>query len=490
MDKTNGMKKWILGVAAVLFVFGCRAQERIPVQKLTEDYDVFRAVFESANAGIYKYHSKREVDSVFSANRERITKKTSYRDFYSIVWDVIDFTGSCHNGLSYPDSLDKAISSKKIFFPVPLKWLSGKLYSNFENPELPLGSEILSVNQTDVKVFAKNISKYLSTDGHNTTGKYAFLETDWLPFYIYLATGEQAKFRVKYQKDGIVRTAILQAVDYKTTLANFKGRFVPDYEKERKKSKYSFQWMDETTGLLTVRTFGMGGPSSEGHRKYAAFLDSVFVDLKDKGVKNIVVDVRGNGGGNDPNDLLLYSYLTQRDFRENLAAFTLFNTVPLKPYFVEEEPDEMRDLEEMLKEEHSNLREGKYYQNDSINPIWHPNPNAFQGKVYLLISPLVASAGSLFASLVKSDEQSVVIGEETLGGYYGHTGHIPVAYRLPNTQLLLRFSIVDLEQDVKVLPDQKRGDGVKPDHAIELKMEDYLNNVDAALEFARQQTRK
>lgn len=479
------MKQLIVGIA-LLLARDCMAQERISAQKLTEDYDVFRAVFESANAGIYKYHSKKEVDSVFSANRNRITRKTTYRDFYSIVWEVIDYTGSCHNRLTYPDSLDKMISSKPVFFPVPLKYLDGKLYANFDHPEIPLGSEILAVNKQSAAAFAKRVSNYLSTDGHNTSGKYAFLETDWLPFYVYLAIGEQKRFNVRHRKDGVVRTATVAAVDYPTTLSNFKARFVPEYEKQRKKSKYAFRYLDETTGLLTVRTFGMGGPSSEGHRKYAAFLDSVFTELHAQRTKNIVVDIRGNGGGNDPNDLLLYSYLTERDFRENTSAFTLFNTVPLKQYFVEEEADEIRDLEEMLQAEHPHLRDGKYYQSDSLNPVWKPNPKAFRGKVYLLTSPLVASAGSLFASLVKSDEHSVVIGEETLGGYDGHTGHIPVTYRLPNTQLLLSFSIVNLEQDVKPLPDQQFGDGVKPDYPVELHIEDYLNHVDTVLEFAKQ----
>lgn len=86
-----------------------------------------------------------------------------------------------------------------------------------------------------------------------------------------------------------------------------------------------------------------------------------------------------------------------RNFRENRSAFTLFNSVPLKQYFVEEEEDEIQDLEGDLKEEHSVLINGKYYQNESFNEIWRPNPNTFQGKSYLLISPFVASAGSLFA---------------------------------------------------------------------------------------------
>ena len=88
--------------------------------------------------------------------------------------------------------------------------------------------------------------------------------------------------------------------------------------------------------------------------------------------------------------------------------------------------------------------------------------------------------------MVKSDKHSIVIGQESLGGYYGHTGHIPVTYKLPNTELLLTFSIVDLEQDVQKLTDQKYGDGVKPDYNIEPTIEDYLNNKDIVLEFAKQ----
>jgi C-terminal processing protease CtpA/Prc len=101
------------------------------------------------------------------------------------------------------------------------------------------------------------------------------------------------------------------------------------------------------------------------------------------------------------------------------------------------------------------------------------------------VSPFVASAGSLFASMVKSDDESLVIGQETLGGYYGHTGHIPVTYRLPKTGLLLTFSIVDLEQDVQKLSDQTYGDGIKPDYPVEQTIEEYFQSTDTLLEFAK-----
>lgn len=113
-----------------------------------------------------------------------------------------------------------------------------------------------------------------------------------------------------------------------------------------------------------------------------------------------------------------------------------------------------------------------------------PKPKAFKGKLVLLIDPYVASAASLFASLVKSDDESIVIGEETLGGYYGHTGHIPVTYELPNSKLLLTFSIVDLEQDVKPLDDERFGDGVVPDIRVVQSYEDFMVGRDTQLQFA------
>lgn len=478
------MKSLFLALLFLLLVFACRAQQ-FSKRELLKDFDLFQTVYKKANAGLYKYHTKQEIDSIFSANRKQINQQTSYRGFYNLIWNVIDFTGSCHNDLSYPDSLKKELREQEIFFPIPLKFLNNKLYTTLPYETIPVGSEIISINGIEVLKFVSEVSKYTSTDGHNITGKYAFLETGSLFFYIYLAYGEQDSFTIHYKESEEKKEIVLKSVDYKSAIGNYKRRFIPDYEKS-KTADYSFCYADSAkTGLLTVNTFGVGGPKSEGHKSYAAFLDSVFSDLKSRNIQNLIVDIRENGGGNDPNDLLLYSYLTKRDFRENRSAFTLFNIVPLKKFYVEEEADEINDLEKDLKDEHAVLKNKKYYQNEQFNPIWTPKPNAYSGKIYLLVSPFVASAGSLFASLVKSDEQSVVIGQETLGGYYGHTGHIPVTYKLPKTGLLLTFSIVDLEQDVEKLSDQKPGDGVKPDYTVEQTIEEYLESTDVVLEFAK-----
>jgi hypothetical protein len=480
------MKKLFPILLTFILIFECNAQ-KISKTQLLKDFQLFQRIYEKANAGLYKYHSKQEIDSLFSANKKLIHKSTSYREFYAIIWNVIDFTGSCHNDLTYPGSLAKELYQKKIFFPLPLKFLNNTLYSNFAYENIPIGSEIISINGISALQFATETSRYLSTDGKNVTGKQAFIETRLLPFYVYLAYGELDSFTIRFKDSSGIQQAVLQSIEYKKALENHKKRFIPTYKKNNT-ADYSFKYLDGTeTGILTINTFALGGPKSEEHKNYAAFLDSVFNELKNRKNQNLIVDIRQNGGGNDPNDLILYSYLTKHNFRENQSAFTLFNTVPLKKFYVEEEKDEITDLEEELKEEHSILRDGKYYQDKKFNQPWTPKPNAYSGKIYLLISPFVASAGSLFASMIKSDTEPIVIGQEALGGYYGHTGHIPVSYKLPNTGLLLSFSIVDLEQDVQKLPDQKQEDGVKPDYTVEQTIEDYLKSVDTVLEFTKKQ---
>jgi C-terminal processing protease CtpA/Prc len=273
----------------------------------------------------------------------------------------------------------------------------------------------------------------------------------------------------------------ITSTSYEDFYQNFKKRFSKEFE-DRKNIDYSYKYWDSiNSGFLEITTFGMGGPESEGHKKYAVFLDSVFVNLKKKEIVNLIIDIRGNGGGDDPNDLLLYSYLTQRNFKENVSAFDLFQKIPYPEYYMDNNIDE---LTKELKEEHSIFKNGKYYQNSAFNRDWTPNQNAFQGNLILLVDPFVASASSLFASLVKSDGNSIIIGEETLGGYYEHTGHIPVNYELPNSKLLLTFSIVDLEQDVKRISDEKYGDGVIPDFEVTQTYQDFIDNKDTQLNFA------
>lgn len=108
----------------------------------------------------------------------------------------------------------------------------------------------------------------------------------------------------------------------------------------------------------------------------------------------------------------------------------------------------------------------------------------------MLIGPRVASAGSMFAAMVAGNENTISIGQETMGGYYGHNGHTPITYILPESKIETTFSIVNLEQDVPKKKTQIYNRGIIPDYNISQTYNDFLQHKDAEMEFVLELIKK
>ncbi len=475
-----------------LFVFFIAHFQVVSAQGLQKDeyqrdFDFFQTVFEKTNSGLYRYHTKTEVDSLFQAQRKKITAQTSYRDFYQLLWKVIDFTGSLHNNLDYPDSLQRNLKKENIFFPLPLRYMEGALLVNAPYKGLQVGDQILSINGIDSQVFAQDVGQFRSTDGYNTTGKYAALQTQKLADYSYLAYGRQKEFILRYSSKGSIKSIRLAATDHSTFEKQYEKRSRLEVE-QKEQNLYFFEFLESDIGYLRVSSFAIGREGSPAYKDFAAFLGRVFKELKQQKTQNLIVDIRGNGGGIDPCELLLYSYMTSRKFRENTQAYTRGYHFPF--------PEQLRlpgtSVAEQVaeaKKRFTRPQGDRYYQNPAYNPVWKPHPDRFKHHIYVLIDPFVASAASHYAAMMKSDRKAVLIGQETSGGYYGHTGHYNITYQLPHTGLSLSFSVVNLEQDVRELSDQKPGRGIIPDHTVEQRLEDYIEQKDRVLNYTLNQIR-
>lgn len=62
-------------------------------KELISDFDIYQSILEKAHSGLYKYHSKTEVDSVFAVHRKKINEKTNLVDFYKQVSAVLAYIG-------------------------------------------------------------------------------------------------------------------------------------------------------------------------------------------------------------------------------------------------------------------------------------------------------------------------------------------------------------------------------------------------------------
>jgi hypothetical protein len=471
--------------------------ELFSTNKMRKDFDVFKKISIQANSGLYKYRTKQQIDSIYNWANNQIENLTTYRDFYNLISTISDFEGSCHNEISFPKKYSNSLKKESFgYFPFPLKWIEGKWIVNFENNEIPLGAEIVSINSIPISEIIKELHNYYTTDGNNLTGKRVGIMRSFSKYY-RLHFGLTQNFKIIYVNpiSKQLETKNVEGVNYKTYIENFRkmhsmavDQFY--YADLRENQKYKYKQLDSITGILTIHTFDIGEETTKEHLKYKQFLDSIFLDIKTQGLKNLIVDVRNNGGGTDPNDLITYSYLTNRNFQENNQAWISFKKIPFIKYYDIGIPKFIRPFvvgkyNKQFQEEFPLEKDGKFYQNQNSNDheIRKPNQNAFTGNIYLLISPKIASAGSLFAAMLAGNKNTTTIGEETMGGYYGHNGHSSLSYKLPKSKIGITFSVVNLEQDVPKKENQKYDRGIIPDYEITQTFDDYLKNADTQMNF-------
>ncbi|WP_343614314.1 S41 family peptidase [Flavobacterium sp.] len=485
--------KTILIFLLPLFIFS--QNEKWPSEKLKQDLNIFKEIREKANSGLYKYRTKQQIDSIYSWAFSQLDEPKELIEFYKILLQITDFEGSLHNDTTLPDDFEKKRSLGNIFFPYPVKLISKKLIINFENSEIPLGSQIHNINGKETQKLLSSLYKYYTTDGYNITGKSIGIGGSFAK-YFEMEYGPQKSFLVEYSLPNQTQklTKTIASVSNEIRKENFKKRFslpMDSLQYARAKDKYSFKVISPNSALLSVHTFVIGRNAKDKiHIAYKKYLDSCFQYLSQHSeIQNLIVDIRNNGGGTDPNDILTFSYLTQKPYRENASAYVNFQKIPFANYLVYEETDakkqqeERKDFEDELLEEFPKLLNEKYPQDKKFNPVLQPDKNTFKGQIYLLISPRIASAGSLFAALVAGNTNAIVIGEETMGGYFGHNGHTPIEYELPNTKIKTQFSIVNLEQDVPQKTNQVFGRGIIPDHEISQTFEDFMQNKDTQFEY-------
>ena len=462
---------------------------------MKKDFEVFKEIRLKANSGLYKYRTKQQIDSLYHWADNEINHLSTYGDFYNLISKVTDYEGSLHNDTSMPDKRWERLREETYgYFPFPIKWIDGKWLVNFENSDIPLGAEIVSINSIPITEVILNTYKYYTTDGYNSTGKRIGIRAHFARYY-RLHYGLKDRFEIAYKTSDsdTLGSVELTSVSYADYYKRFNNRYSKPYDQIyyndlEDDKKYTYKKMDSQTGMLTIYSFGIGGEQSVAHKNFVAFLEDVFTKVEEENIQNLIIDVRQNGGGTDPNDLVTYSYLADRDFQENTKAWISFHKIPLLKYYNTKVPRFVRPLgvgayNKEFQEIFPVDKEGHYFQNAHSNDHkrWVPNQKAFKGNIYLLVSPAIASAGSLFAAMLAGTKNTTTIGEETMGGYYGHNGHTPLSYKLPKSKIVTQFSIVNLEQDVVQKSNQIRGRGIIPDYNVSQTFSDFMEHKDTQL---------
>ncbi len=439
------------------------------VAQLQQDYNIFVQSLKEAHPGLYRYTSKKEFDSLFLETKNQINLAMSGEAFYKLLMPLVVNIKCGHtkwNPEGKPD--DRYPYRENNLFPLKLYFVNDKayvLYSYDSTVVIPKKSELLSINGRKIKDIMQQISKYVTADGNVRSSLYEELNHS---FNGFMATfiDTSSLYNINLQQDDNAHEVALPATNLKAIIAR----------EEQNKTPYrlplQLTYPDQETAILTIENFYV----DEKEQKYYSFIDSAFKDIYKKQIKNLVLDLRNNEGGEEDWGGYLYSYLTDSSF-QYYKKLTLTTTKPYSFRNYAALPSSLGYINSHTKIVNGEIHftDQKYLYKQS------PQKNHFTGNLFVLINGLSFSVTTELTSVIHNHNKAVFIGEETSGAYCGNNSGVFTIVTLPNTKLSLSIPLISFYSNVSGYPYKDRG--ILPQHEVKRTVEDVLQNRDAVMDY-------
>ncbi|VUT26687.1 MAG: Peptidase family S41 [Candidatus Methanolliviera sp. GoM_oil] len=220
---------------------------------------------------------------------------------------------------------------------------------------------------------------------------------------------------------------------------------------------YEFRIINEKTVLMTFNSF-------REPKTFKTFLKGMFFEIKENNIKNLIIDLRYNGGGDASIGNMLLEYLTDEPFRQ----FSRYDIKISKQYI-----EQIGSWLDWLGG--GGTGDITSHEVDFIKPT--ENPLRFNGNIYVLTSGRTYSSASAFAVTIKDFSIGKIIGEETGWPPTAYGDHI--LFTLPNSK-------INAECSCKYFIRPSGEDtyrGVIPDYIVEPQPEDLITGKDRVMEF-------
>ena len=478
-----------LGLIFCVALTGCSisknysADKKIPKEKLQEDYTLLRNILEKKHPSLYWYTSKDSMDYYFDEGYKNISDSMTELQFgWKILAPLTNKIHCGHTSFSMSKGWNKFIRNKTIpSFPLYLKiWKDTMLVTanlNRKDSVIKKGMLITSINGMKNSEMIKKMFGYVVQDGYEDNVNYVRLSTSF-PYFHRNIFGIYKNYSVQYiDSAGTERKKLVPVFGLtEDTLKKIKN-FPPVKQKHitQKEKLENVRSLKTSNGIavMTINSFSGGS-----HLK--SFFRRSFISIRKNNTKNLVIDIRANGGGDISNYVLLTKYIRNTPFKVADTAVAIRKT--FAPYTRNIKSGFFNNIGLLLltNKQRDGLYHFGYWEHHTMKPKENDH---YSGDVYVLTNGLTFSASSLFCSSVKGQSNVTLVGENTGGGWYGNSGIMIPDITLPNTKLRVRLPMFRLVQYQHI---PTKGTGVVPDIYVGPTVESMRKEIDRKMEFVKQ----
>lgn len=478
-----------------------------PVAALREDFTVLRNVLEEAHIGLYRYVSKAFMDSLMEAQFNKINQPMREVDFFRIVSPVLCAIRDEHTfalpSLAYWNSeigqtvyTANASSSKAKLFPFFIKIIEDRIFIDnnlSSDPSIPDGTEILSINGKKSSLVMESLLPTLPTNGFIETFRRRNLEQFSLQqtynrFIVHYALfiGRPATFTIVIRKPGATQLEhiAVPALTSREIYNHYWRRYSAINDvKKRIENPVAFSQLGERTAYLRLSDFH-DASWRKYNLSYSTEYRNDFNYIKEKNIEHLIIDLRGNEGGNlgigvellqciFTGPFRIYDYHECKNYR-----FPLFKKYMRDSAAMERLPDSV-----FVKTRFGSFRSNPQVKTESWSRPMQPVPNPYKNKLYVLINGATGSAASIFATIIRVNRRDAVfIGEECGGDMEGPISGQGMDITLPHTGIRVDVPFIRRVVNLNGYVHQK-GRGIIPDHIVPTTVHDFVHDRDSQLEY-------
>lgn len=474
----------------------------LSAQQLQEDFAVFKKTLTAIHPGIYRYNTPESLEKEFAELNGKLNAPMSENEFFILI---SQFTNKIKCGHTYTnfynqnDKLKERLFNQRNYLPFYFQIVNNKfvITNNASSKNISAGSEITKINGVAVKEIIEKLLTVTRADGNSTlehrinaialsrneAESYALF--DWyfplfFPLKDEIYTIEAVDFKNK--KETKFQILAMTKTERTAEMAKRYGA-TPTYD-----DGWKFEILDNSLGYLKI-------DNSITWRlktiKFKEFLANAFAELRAKNVKNLIIDLRGNGGGSMDIGFELSRYLTQKKLAPYAAGRRLVRNIAPQPELLKNISTYSDELAESLK---SGVPAASYRKfNDRYfeivgrenYPAVTPYANNFKGKAFIIADASNASATFQFLDYARENKLAKIVGQNTGGNKQGINGGNYFFLSLPNSKIEIDVPVY-FQAPLKAQKDA----GMIPDLIVMKDFSDIGNNFDRELETIKNLIKK
>lgn len=419
----------------------CAAAQCYPLEEAREDMRTLYETLQGEHFDLFARTSQAEYDAQFDRMMQAIDGPVPRARFHLMLQEFLAFGRVGHATTNAPiNDVIARVQEGETIIPLSITYRNGAMVTDqwaSEGDALPRGSQITRLGDLDVAGFERQVAKILSADTPRLMR--AKLELGF-PVYLALVFGDVPRLDVGYvSPDGSAGEASIPAIGFGEMFALQEARPVP--APPANASPRSAERLGEDVFYLRPGPFfALDSEKSEDGDAYAIagfkeFIEGAFLSLEASEATDLLIDLRGNPGGDASFSDLILARIADEPYRQSSRYLVRAGENTLASW-ADREPEGDGGLGDRLARALQRAEAG------SVVPVEVPqieprSEGRFDGRVWALIDRYSFSNAAVVAAILQDYGIATLIGEETadLATTYGAVER----FTLPHSQAVIEY---------------------------------------------------